>query len=164
MYKASVPIFLRNLNALSGVLDKAAAFAESRKLDQSVLLGLRLYPDMFPLNVQVGQVTTHATRGVAQLAGLTQPDLGAPDTTIAGLKERVAKAIEFVKSATPAQIDGSEDKEIVLKFGTREMKFSGQDFLLGFTMPNFFFHYTTAYDILRSVGMEIGKRDFMGAA
>ena len=164
MYKASVPIFLRNLNALSGVLDKAAAFAESRKLDQSVLLGLRLYPDMFPLNVQVGQVTTHATRGVAQLAGLTQPDLGTPDTTIAGLKERVAKAIEFVKSATPAHIDGSEDKEIVLKFGTREMKFSGQDFLLGFTMPNFFFHYTTAYDILRSVGMEIGKRDFMGAA
>lgn len=163
MYKVSVPIFLRNLNALNGVLDKAAAFAESRKLDQAVLLGLRLYPDMFPLNVQVGQVTTHATRGVAQLAGLTQPDFGAPETTIAGLKERVSKAIEFVKSATPAQIDGSEDKEIVLKFGTREMKFSGQDFLLGFTLPNFFFHYTTAYDILRSIGLEVGKRDFMGA-
>ena len=163
MYKVSVPIFLRNLNALSGVLDKAAAFAEARKLDQAVLLGLRLYPDMFPLNVQVGQVTTHATRAIAQLAGLTQPDLGSAETTIAALKERVSKAIEFVKSATPAQIDGTEEKEIILKFGTREMKFNGQDFLLGFTLPNFFFHYTTAYDILRSLGLEVGKRDFMGA-
>lgn len=163
MYKVSVPIFLRNLNALNGVLDKAAALAEARKLDQAVLLGLRIYPDMFPLNVQVGQVCTHAARGVAQLAGLTQPDFGAPETTIAGLKERVTKTIDFVKGATPAQIDGTEDKEIVLKFGTREMKFNGQDFLVGFTLPNFFFHYTTAYDILRSIGLEVGKRDFMGA-
>ena len=84
MYQVSVPVFLRNLGALSGVLDKAAAFAEARKLDQAVLLATRLYPDMFPLNVQVGQVCTHATRGVAQLAGLTQPDFGATDTTIAG--------------------------------------------------------------------------------
>jgi hypothetical protein len=164
MYQVSVPVFLRNLNALNGVLDKAAAFAEARKLDQAVLLGLRLYPDMFPLNVQVGQVTTHAARGIAQLAGLPQPEFGAPETTIAGLKERVSKTIDFVKSATAAQIDGSEDKEIVLKFGTREMKFTGQVFLLGFTLPNFFFHYTTAYDILRSIGVEIGKRDFMGPA
>ena len=163
MYQVSAPVFLRNLSALNGVLDKAAAFAESRKLDQAVLLGLRLYPDMFPLNVQVGQVCTHAARGVAQLAGLTQPDFGAPETTIAGLKERVSKTIDFVKSATPAQIDGTEDKEIVLKFGTREMKFRGQDFLIGFTLPNFFFHYTTAYNILRSIGLEVGKRDFMGA-
>ena len=164
MYQVSVPVFLRNLNALSGVLDKTAAFAEARKLDQAVLLGVRLYPDMFPLNVQVGQVTVHAARGVAQLAGLPQPDFGAPETTIAGLKERIAKTIEFVKSATPAQIDGSEDKEVVLKFGPREMKFTGQTFLLGFTLPNFFFHYSTAYDILRSIGVEVGKRDFMGAA
>jgi len=162
MYQVSVPVFLRNLTALNGVLDKAAAFAEARKLDQAVLLGLRIYPDMFPLNVQVGQVCTHAARGVAQLAGLTQPDFGAPETSIAGLKERVAKTIAFVKSATAAQIDGTEDKEIVLKFGTREMKFRGQDFLVGFTLTNFFFHYTTAYDILRGVGLEVGKRDFMG--
>jgi len=157
MYQVSVPVFLRNLTALNNVLDKAAAFAEARKLDQTALLGLRIYPDMFPLNVQVGQVCTHAARGVAQLAGLTQPDLGAPETTIAGLKERVAKTIEFVK------IDGTEEKEIVLKFGTREMKFRGQDFLVGFTLTNFFFHYTTAYNILRSIGLEVGKRDFMGA-
>lgn len=163
MYSVSVPVFLRNLNALSGVLDKAAAFAESRKFDQAVLLGTRLYPDMFPLNVQVGQVCAHAARGVAQLAGLTQPEFGAPEATIAALKERVARTVEFVKSATPAQIDGTENKDIVLKFGTREMPFKGEAFLIGFTLPNFFFHYTTAYNILRQLGLEVGKRDFMGA-
>ena len=163
MYQVSVPVFLRNLTALNNVLDKAAAFAEAKKFDQTVLLQTRIYPDMFPLNVQVGQVTTHAARGVAQLAGLTQPDFGVPGTTIAELKDRVSKTIDFVKSATAAQIDGTEEKEIVLKFGTREMKFRGQDFLIGFTLPNFFFHYSTAYNILRSIGLEVGKRDFMGA-
>jgi hypothetical protein len=163
MFQVSVPVFLRNLNALSGVLDKTSAFAEAKKFDQTVLLGTRLYPDMFPLAVQVGQVCTHAARGVAQLSGMTQPDFGSqPETTIAGLKERVAKTIAFVKTATPAQIDGTEDKDIVLKFGTREMPFKGEQFLIGFTLPNFFFHYTTAYNILRSVGLEVGKRDFMG--
>jgi len=162
MYQVSVPVFLRNLNALSAILDKAQAFAEAKKFDQAVLLSSRLYPDMFPLNVQVGQVCTHAARGVAQLAGLPQPDFGAPETTIAGLKERVAKTIDFIKTAKPEQIDGSEAKDIVLKFGTREVPFKGEQFLVGFTLPNFFFHYTTAYDILRSLGLEVGKRDFMG--
>jgi hypothetical protein len=164
MYQVSVPVFARNLNALLGVLTKAEAFAEAKKFDQAVLCGTRLYPDMFPLNVQVGQVCTHATRGVSHLAGLTQPDYGPPETTLAGLKDRVSKALEFVKSATPAQIDGTEDKDIVLKFGTREMPFKGEAFLVGFTLTNFFFHYTTAYNILRSIGLEVGKRDFMGAA
>jgi uncharacterized protein len=163
MYQVSVPVFLRNLNALSAVLDKAVVFADAKKFDQAVLLQTRLYPDMFPLSVQVGQVCAHAARGVAQLAGLEQPDFGAaPETTIAGLKDRVAKTIAFVKSATAAQIDGTEDKDIVLKFGTREMPFKGEQFLIGFTLPNFYFHYTTAYNILRSLGLEIGKRDFMG--
>ena len=163
MYQVSVPVFLRSLNALSGVLDKAAAFAEAKKFDQAVLLGTRIYPDMFPLNVQVGQVCTHAARGIALLSGLTQPDFGAPDTTIAGLKERVVKTIAFVKSAKRELIDGTEDKDVVLKFGTREMPFKGEQFLVGFTLPNFFFHYTTAYNILRSLGLDVGKRDFMGA-
>jgi uncharacterized protein len=163
MYKVSVPVFARNLNALLGVLSKAEAYAEARKLDQAVLVGLRTYPDMFPLNVQVGQVCTHATRGIAQLAGLPQPDYGAPEATLAGLKARVQKALEFVKSATPQQINGTEDKDIVLKFGTREMPFKGEEFLVGFTLTNFFFHYATAYNILRGIGVEIGKRDFMGA-
>jgi hypothetical protein len=118
MYQVSVPVFLRGLSALTGVLTKAEAFVEARKLDQGVLMGVRLYPDMFPFNVQVGQVTTHAARGVAQLAGLTQPSFDGNETSIAGLKERVAKTVEFIKTATPAQIDGSEDKEIVLKFAS----------------------------------------------
>jgi len=163
MYQVSVPVFARGLNALAGVLTKAEAFAEAKKFDQAVLLGTRLYPDMFPLNVQVGQVCTHAMRGVAQLAGLTQPDFGAPETTLAGLKERCTKAAAFVGTATAAQIDGTEDKDIVLKFGTREMPFKGQVFLVGFTLPNFYFHSTTAYNILRSIGVEVGKRDFMGS-
>ena len=163
MYQVSVPVFLRGLNALSAVLDKAAAFAEAKKFDQAVLLGTRIYPDMFPLNVQVGQVCAHAARGVAQLSGLTQPDFGAPATTVAELKERIAKAIDFVKSAKREQIDGTEDKDIVLKFGTREMPFKGEQFLVGFTLPNFYFHYTTAYNILRGLGLDVGKRDFMGA-
>ena len=163
MYQVSVPVFLRNLNALAAVLDKAAAWAEAKKFDQAVLLGTRLYPDMFPLNVQIGQVCTHAARGVAMLSGLAQPEFGGPETTIAALKERVTKTIDFVKTAKEAQIDGTEDKDVVLKFGTREMPFKGQAFLVGFTLPNFFFHYTTAYNILRSLGLEVGKRDFMGA-
>src|SRR5258706_702385 len=140
MYQVSAPVFLRGLGALTGVLSKAQAFAEARTLDQGVLLGLRLYPDMFPFNVQVGQVTTHAARGVAQLAGLTQRTVDGNETSIVGLKERIAKTVEFVKTAKPEQIDGTEEKEIVLKFGTREMKFTGQTFLIGFTLPNFYFH------------------------
>jgi hypothetical protein len=163
MYQVSVPVFARGLNALAGVLTKAEAFAEAKKFDQGVLCGLRLYPDMFPLNVQVGQVCTHATRATALLAGLTQPDFGAPETTLAGLKERCTKAAAFVNTATAAQIDGTEDKDVVLKFGTREMPFKGQAFLVGFTLPNFYFHSTTAYNILRSLGVEVGKRDFMGS-
>ena len=163
MYQVSVPVFARGLNALLGVLTKAEAFAEAKKFDQGVLLNTRLYPDMFPLAVQVGQVCAHATRGVAQLAGLTQPEYGGPETTIAGLKDRVSKSLAFVNSATAAQIDGTEDKDIVLKFGTREMPFKGQAFLIGFTLPNFYFHYTTAYNILRELGLDVGKRDFMGS-
>jgi len=163
MYKASVPIFLQFLNGLSGVLDKAAAFAEAKKLDQAVLLSTRLYPDMFTLARQVEQATTHAARACAQLSGVTQPTFEGGETTIAALKERVTKTIDFVKSMKPEQIDGTEDKEIVLKFGTNERKFTGQQFLLNFSLSNFFFHDTTAYNILREIGVEVGKRDFMGA-
>ena len=165
MYQVSVPVFLRSLNALSVVLDKAVVLSDVKKFDQAILLQTRLYPDMFPLSVQIGQVCTHAARGVAQLSGMTQPDFGGtPETSIAGLKDRIAKTIAFVKTATPEQIDGTEDKDIVLKFGTRELPFKGEQFLIGFTLPNFYFHYTTAYNILRSIGLDIGKRDFMGAA
>ena len=163
MYQTSVPVFLRNLSALAGVMTKAEAFAETRKLVASVLMGLRLYPDMLPLNVQVGQVTTHAARCVGLLAGLTPPTFDGNETNFAALKDRIAKSIEFIKGVKAEQIDGTEANDVVLKIGSREMKFTGQDFLIGFTLPNFFFHYTTTYNILRSIGVEIGKRDFMGA-
>ncbi len=163
MFQISVPVFLRSLAALNGVLDKAAAFAEAKKFDQTVVLHTRLYPDMYPLNVQIQQVTVHALRATALLSGAAQPDFGPAETTIAGLKERVSRTIEFVKSATEVQIDGTEDKDIVVKFGTREAPFKGLPFLVGFALPNFFFHYTTSYNILRSIGVEVGKRDFMGA-
>jgi uncharacterized protein len=162
MYQLSVPVFTRNLNALLGVLAKAETFAEARKLDQAVLLGLRIYPDMYPLNVQVVQVCTHAARAIAQLSENPQPEFGAPETTIAALRERVQRTLDFVKSAKPEQINGTEDKDIVLKFGTRELPFKGEAFLVGFTLTNFYFHYTTAYNILRGIGVELGKGDFMG--
>jgi len=164
MYQVSVPVFLQGLNGLSGVLAKSEAFCDSKKIDQAILLGTRLYPDMFPFSRQVEQVTVHASRGVAQLAGLPQPTFEGSESTIGALRERVAKTISFIKTAKAEAVDGTEEKDIVLKFGTREMKFSGQQFLVGFTIPNFYFHATTAYNILRSIGVEIGKRDFMGAA
>jgi hypothetical protein len=162
MYKASVPQLLQGLNAMQGVLDKAAAYAEAKKIDQAVLLQTRLFPNMFPLSVQVGQVVAHACRVTSRLSGLEEPTFDAPETTIAALKERVAKAITFVSSAKAEQIDGTEDKEVVMKFPRGEMKFNGQQFLLNFSLPNFYFHATTAYNIFRVIGVDIGKMDFMG--
>lgn len=163
MYKASAPIFVQFLTSMSAVLDKAQAFADARKIDQAVLLGLRVYPDMFPLARQIHAITDHATRACARLAGVEPPAFEGNETSIAQLKERIAKAIDFVKGFKPEQIDGSEDREIVFKTPRGDLKFSGQQFLLNFSLPNFYFHATTAYNILRGLGVEIGKRDFMGA-
>ena len=162
MYKSSAPIFVQFLTSLSGVLDKAQTFSDARKLDQATLLGLRTYPDMFPLSRQVEQVCTHAVRCMARLAGQEPAAYEGTDTTIADLKKRIAWAIEQVKSHKAGAIDGSEDREIVFKMARGEMKFTGQQFLLNFTLPNFYFHATTAYNILRNIGVELGKRDFMG--
>jgi len=163
MYQVSVPIFLQFLTSLSAVLDKAAAYAEAKKIEPSVLLGTRLYPDMFPLVRQVRAATDHAVNGAGRLAGAELPAFANTEASIPELKERIAKAIAFLHGLKPAQIDGSEEKEIKITFpsgATRE--FIGQSFLLNQTLPNFFFHCTTAYDILRHCGVELGKRDFMG--
>jgi hypothetical protein len=162
MYKASAPIFLQFLTSMSAVLDKAAAFAETKKIEETDLLATRLYPNMFPLSRQIVQVTVHACRACAELSGTIAPTFEANETSFAVLKARIAKAIEFIRSVRPEQIDGTEDKQIILKFGEREMKFTGQPFLLNFSLPNFYFHATTAFAILRSIGVEIGKRDFIG--
>jgi len=162
MYKASVPVFVQFLTSMSAVLDKAQAFADAKKLDQAVLLGLRVYPDMFPLARQIAAVTDHATRATARLAGVEPPAFEGNEATISALKARVEKALAFVKGFGPEQIDGSEDKEVVFKTPRGDLKFTGQQFLINFSLPNFYFHATTAYNILRGIGVEIGKRDFMG--
>jgi uncharacterized protein len=163
MYTISVPIFVQFLTSLSAVLDKAAAFAEAKKVDPSVLLNTRLAPDMFPLVRQVRAATDHALSAGSRLAGVDAPTFANSEATIPELKERIAKTVEFLKTLKPAQIDGSEGKEIKITFpsgATRE--FTGESLLLNNALPNFYFHCTTAYDILRNCGLELGKRDFMG--
>jgi hypothetical protein len=163
MYKASVPIFVQFLTSLSAVLDKAAAFAEAKKIEPSVLLNMRLAPDMFPLLRQVRAATDHAINACGRLAGAELPSFANTEVSIPELKERITKTIDFLKSLKPAQIDGSEDKAIKITFPSGAVReFTGQSLLLHNSLPNFYFHCTTAYDILRHCGVELGKRDFMG--
>jgi hypothetical protein len=162
MYQASVPVYLQYLNSISAVLDKGAAFAESRKLDPVALLQARLYPDMHPLVKQVQIFTDQATRGISRLAGVEPPPFPDTENSFAELKARIQKAVAHVQSFKPEQIDGSETRAIVMKTPRGDLKFNGRDYLLGFSLPNFFFHATTTYSILRHVGVEIGKMDFMG--
>ena len=163
MYTVSVPIFVQFLTSLSGVLDKAAAHAEAKKIDPEVLLATRLYPNMYPLVRQVSEATNHAANACARIAGVDLPVFANTQPSIPALKERIAKAIAFVKELKPSQIDGTEDKEITIKMPSgAERKFTAQTLLLNFSLPNFYFHCTTAYDILRHCGVELAKRDFMG--
>lgn len=162
MYQASVPVYLQYLNAISAVLDKGAAFAEAKKIDPTVLLQTRLYPDMHPLVKQVQIFTDQATRGVSRLAGVEPPPFPDTEASFADLKARIAKAVAHVQSFTPEQIDGSEGRDIVMKTPRGDLTFKGLQYLLGFSLPNFFFHATATYAILRHVGVEVGKMDFMG--
>jgi uncharacterized protein len=163
MYQASVPAFLQMLNSLSDILDKAEAFAAERKIDPAVLLGYRLAPDMFPLARQVQIATDHAKGCCARLAGVEVPKYPDDETTLADLRARIARTIEFVQGFKPADIDGSEERDITITAGSRELRFKGQQYLVSFALPNLYFHATTAYAILRHCGLPIGKRDFMGA-
>jgi hypothetical protein len=162
MYQASVPVFQQGLAALSGVLDKAAAHAAARKIDPAVLLQTRLFPDMFPLTRQVQIAADFAKGCPARLAGVENPSYADEETTIDALKARLDKTSAFLKTLTAAQIDGSETRDIALKIAGNEVTFKGQTYLLHFALPNFYFHSTAAYAILRSCGVEIGKRDFIG--
>jgi len=162
MYQASVPLFKTLLGALSKNLDKGAAFAEAKKFDPSVLINARLSPDMFALSRQVQTATDQAKGGVARLAGLEVPSYPDDETTFDQLKARIAKTLAFIDSVKPAQIDGSENREITLKMRSGEVKYTGQRYLIGSVIPNFTFHCATAYTILRHNGVEVGKRDFLG--
>lgn len=162
MYQASVPRFVNILGNLSRILDKAQAYVDAKKLDDAVLTGFRLYPDMLPLVKQV-QIACDTAKGVvARLAGVEIPVFEDNEQTLAELKARIAKTIGFIETLTPAQIDGTEDRDIVVKRADKETHYKGMQFLLGHAIPNFYFHVTTTYAILRHNGVEIGKRDYLG--
>ena len=162
MYQASAPRFANTLKNLSAILDKAQAHADAKKIDPRVLTAARLYPDMFPMSRQVQSACDTAKGAVARLAGVEIPVHEDTEQTFEELKARIAKTITFIQTIQPAQVDGSEDKEVVLKFRSGEVKFKGMQYLLGHALPNFYFHVTTAYNILRHNGVEVGKRDYIG--
>ena len=162
MYQASVPRFVNILGNLSNILDKAQAHVDAKKIDSTALTTYRIFPDMLPMSKQV-QIACDTAKGViARLAGVDIPAYEDNEVTLADLKARVAKTIAFIQTFTPAQIDGTEDKAIVTKRGDKETHYKGMQFLLGHAVPNFYFHVTTTYNILRHNGVEIGKRDFLG--
>ena len=162
MYQASVPRFVNILGNLSNILDKAQAHVDAKKIDPAVLPSFRLFPDMLSMTKQV-QIACDSAKGVvARLAGVDIPVFEDNEATIADLKARVAKTIAFIQSVPQAKIEGTEDKEIVIKRGDKETRYNGMQFLLGHAVPNFYFHVTTTYNILRHNGVEIGKRDFLG--
>ena len=162
MYEASVPTFLHTLRSLRAILEKGLAHAEARKFDPNVLAASRLYPDMLPLTRQV-QIASDAAKGAAaRLAGVDPPKFEDVETTIPELIARVDKTIDYLQSFKPAQIDGSEERTITIQTPRQTFTFPGATFLRHWALPNFFFHVTTAYNLLRHNGVEIGKSDFLG--
>lgn len=162
MYQASVPRFASILSNLSNILGKAQAHVDAKKLDSAALTTYRLFPDMFPFTKQVQIACDTAKGAVARLAGLQVPVYEDNEKTLAELQARIAKTLAFIQTVTAQQIDGSEDKDIVIKRADKETHYQGMQFLLGNALPNFYFHVTTAYDLLRHNGVEIGKRDYLG--
>jgi hypothetical protein len=162
MYQASAPRFANALGNLSAILDKAQAHAEAKKIDPAVLGGLRLIADMFPLARQVQVACDTAKGAVARLAGVEIPKYDDTEQTLPELKARIAKTLDFVRSIPAARIDGTEEREVVMKMRGQDVRFTGLQYLFGHAWPNFYFHLTTAYNILRANGVELGKRDFIG--
>ena len=164
LYSASVPVFRQMLTSLSAILTKAEAHATEKKIEPNALLQARLFPDMFPLIRQV-QIATEFARGAsARLAGVEVPTAANDEATFADLQVHLTKAIAFLDGLSAAQIEGQEDREIVLRPGTpKERKFTGHAYLMHYALPQFFFHVTTTYAILRHNGVEVGKKDYMGA-
>jgi uncharacterized protein len=162
MHRLSVPVFLRALGVLSGLLEKAAAFAEANGIDPAVLVNARLAPDMLPLAGQVQRASDTAKSAIGRLAGIEIPSFPDTETSFADLQARIAKTSAFVKGVAAEQMKGSEERQIALNLPAVKTTLRGEDYLLGFVLPNFFFHVTTAYDILRHNGLKIGKLDYIG--
>ena len=163
MYQAAVPVFTRMLNNLAGVVRKGAAYAAAKKVDEAVLLNARLFPDMFALKRQIQIACDHARGGAARLAGAEPPSYEDNEQTFAELLARIDRSIEYLRTLKPQQIDGSEERVITRQVGGKPRTFTGINYLLQFALPNFYFHATTAYAILRHNGVELGKADFVGA-
>ena len=161
-YDATVPAFLQILNSLSGILKKTEAHCAAKKIEPAALTGARLFPDMFAFTRQVQIACDTAKGAVARLAGVDIPKHEDTEQTFAELKSRIAKTLDFIESVGAAKIDGSDDKEIVLQMRSGERRYKGMQYLLGAAYPNFYFHVTTAYNVLRHNGVEIGKSDFLG--
>jgi hypothetical protein len=162
LYDFCIPALTHSLNNLSAILDKAAVHAEAKKFDSLVLAQARLYPDMHPLNRQV-QIACDTAKGAAgRLAQIEVPKHADTETTIAELKARIAKTVDYLKTVTPAQMQGAESREVELKFPSGSWKFTGIGYLTDFVLPNFYFHVSMAYALLRNNGVEIGKRDYLG--
>ena len=163
MYQASVGVFLPFLDSLSRLLDHAAEYSERRGIDPAILLNARLYPDMYNLTRQVGETVRHAVVAGALLAGVEPPVFSDSQPDIRELKARIAAAIDFIRSLPAAEINNAANKAVVFRFRNgAEQNFTGQSLLLTFSVPQFFFHVTTAYDILRHCGVSLIKRDFLG--
>ncbi|HEY6132151.1 MAG TPA: DUF1993 domain-containing protein [Halioglobus sp.] len=163
IYQCSKPVFVRNLKSLAGILETAEADAKSRGIEPSVILNSRLSPDMFPLTRQVQIVTDHAKGCCARLACVDNPVLADNETTFDELDQRIRRTLDFLGGLKASRFAGSETREIVLELPIGMITFNALDYLNGWALPNFYFHYSTAYNILRHNGVGIGKRDFLGA-
>lgn len=162
LYDVSIPVFTLHLNNLATLLDKAASHSQSKKVDPKVLPATRLIADMLPLSSQVQIACDTAKGAAARLAGVEIPKHPDTETTLEELKARVTKTLDFIKTIKPAQLEGAETREVVLQFPSTTLKFTGLNYLTNFVLPNFFFHVTTTYALLRQNGVDIGKRDFLG--
>ncbi len=162
MYQVSVATFIRMLGNLAAVLDKGAAHAAAKKIDPAVLVNSRLFPDMFPLTRQVQIATDNAKGGAARLAGLEPPKYEDNESSFPELIARIEKTVSYLKTLKPEQIDGSEEKTINITLRGKSMTYQGMPYLLNLVLPNVYFHITTAYNILRHCGVEIGKKDYLG--
>lgn len=162
MYEAAIPTLTRTLSNLAAILKKGEQHADAKKIEHNVLLNARLFPDMYPLTRQV-QIATDMSKGAAaRLAGIEIPKYEDNETTFAELHARIAKTIAFIDTVKPAQFAGSESREVIITVRKVDLKFTGQDYLLRWVIPNVYFHVTTAYNILRHNGVELGKADFLG--
>jgi uncharacterized protein len=164
MYSASVPVFVRMLSNVSGWLDKAEAYAAAKKFEPAVFLSARLAPDMLPFTKQIQIACDVAKFCVARLGGLEAPKFEDNETSVAELRQRIAKTVAFIQTATPAQLNGTEDKDITIPMRSAPLHLKGEAYLNFFVLPNVYFHLTTVYALLRHNGVELGKSDFLGAA